>query len=830
MSLIGFRPTKDLNRDLLAFLGPSLVTGPVDRPPLPENVVSLIRVTGVPRATLELGSPNGSLQRVLTALWNLEFPFLFALLAREGELMLLIGSWSEQNTEDVVPDLVRGCLPGIELNAAPGAGLNSVLSSWPYGAIAWGTPSPSRAPLNVLVRSLPSNGWAYIVLADPVSPQQTQTALRHLSEEEEWLTYTWLRPGTLEATTNPTATQLKELLQEAARQCRLGLLTGMWHSLTLFIAETPELGRIGTGLLTAAFAGKRSLPHPFRTIPCPLSSTSNRYQPRLTDLPTPLLSYLAHLPTVEAPGYRITRARFFSESLPAQVSSALSLGRLITSSGTQDHVVEIELDDLVRHTFITGITGSGKTCTCQSLLVQLWSKYRIPFWVIEPAKREHRVLKKISGMEDTLVFTLGDEREAPFRMNILEVPPGIPIQTHIDLLRTLFQATFAGLYPPMPYLLEQALIESYKSLGWDLATDVGDSRRPFPTLEELCQHAYRVADQAGYDPEVTQNVRTALRVRLGSLLVGAKGSLLNVRSSFPLKALLDRPVVFELASIGDPELSSFLIGALLIRLYEYRAFLTKGGAAQKLVHVTILEEAHRLLGHRHPTSHPDLSSIKSLAVETFCNLLTEVRAFGEGIIVVDQSPAKLHPDVLRGTDLKIVHRLLAEDDRQAVGGCMGMAADQIRALSSLAVGEAVVFNHSLASPTLVRIEPPDPRLIDKPEDSASEHWHRGDTRSAVDPNGPPQSKLAEHASPAPDLVRTFQALLLTLSPASLWNELARFLLAQAPASCPPDKRMEFALALAKTLLDALDLNESEKVRFLTNLEPELLEQGGSARA
>ncbi len=825
MSIIHFKPAKDLNADLAAFLNAPTATEAIRPPSLPHATASFFRITSVPRATVKSGSPRGSLQKTITALWSLELPFVFALLAYEGELHVLIGAGDRRESGVSVQDLVRGCLPGVQLEKVPPARMTESMA-WPYKVTAWGTPSPGQAPLDILVRGLPDHGWIYLVLAKPVAVRQIESALSQLSEEEKWLTYTWLRPGTLEAAANPTASQLKNLVEEAIRQCRLGLLLGMWHSWILFAAETPAVTHIGSGLLTSAFAGRRSLPHPFRISPCDPVAQSKL---GCTDLPTSLLSQLAHLPSIEAPGYRITRDRSFSESLPPTATSPLSLGKLVTIGGSRGSVVEIEAEDLIRHAFITGITGSGKTCTCQSLLVQLWKRHRIPFWVIEPAKREHRNLKRISGMEETLVFTLGDEREAPFRVNILQVPPGVPVQTHIDLLRTLFQAAFAGLYPPLPYLLEQALIESYESLDWDLATDVGDSNRSCPRLEDLYRHACLVAERAGYDPEVTQNVRTALKVRLGSLLIGAKGKLLNVQSSFPFETLVDRPVVFELASIGDPDLVALLIGALLVRLYEHRAFHPESRRSPGLTHVTVLEEAHRLLSHRTAPAHPDASSIRHLAIETFCNLLTEVRAFGEGIIVVDQSPAKLHPDILRGTDLKIVHRLLAEDDRQAVGGCMGMTDVQMQALSSLSVGEAVVFNHALASPTLVQIVPlaPPPAWGSEPIRTAEGRFDNEGLDVKQDPVLDPNMPATGDISPRldPDLVKAFQALLAAAEPATLWNQLARFILAQAGTD-PQKGTQKQALELAEHLVGSLAIDDSSKETILVNLEAALVRQIG----
>jgi hypothetical protein len=50
------------------------------------------------------------------------------------------------------------------------------------------------------------------------------------------------------------------------------------------------------------------------------------------------------------------------------------------------------------------------------------------------------------------------------------------------------------------------------------------------------------------------------------------------------------------------------------------------------------------------------------AVEMFAGLLAEIRAYGEGLVIAEQIPAKLIPDVIKNTAVKIVHRLPAADD------------------------------------------------------------------------------------------------------------------------------------------------------------------------
>jgi len=205
----------------------------------------------------------------------------------------------------------------------------------------------------------------------------------------------------------------------------------------------------------------------------------------------------------------------------------------------------------------------------------------------------------------------------------------------------------------------------------------------------------------GYDAEITGNIRAGLRTRLSNLAIGGKGLLLNSGASVSMDYLVAKPTVLELAAIGNDEEKAFLLGALLLSISEFRQ--TGGLSDGRLRHVTLVEEAHRLLRAATETVGTEVANPRAKAVETFCNLLAEVRAYGEGLIVVDQIPAKLAPDIVKNTNLKIVHRLVADDDRRLLGGAMGLTERQQRFLSTLSSGQAVVYSENRESSYLVRI-------------------------------------------------------------------------------------------------------------------------------
>ena len=172
------------------------------------------------------------------------------------------------------------------------------------------------------------------------------------------------------------------------------------------------------------------------------------------------------------------------------------------------------------------------------------------------------------------------------------------------------------------------------------------------------------------------------------------------RSPSPSAELLAHPTVLELEAIGDEGDKAFLIGLLLVRLVEHRR---AAGQAPDLVHLLVIEEAHRLLGNVPAQNSEEAANPRGQAVETFTNLLAEIRAYGQGVIIADQVPVRLAPEVLKNTNLKVAHRTVAADDRAALAGTMAMEEDQARALTTLEVGEAAVFSAGDDAPLLVHV-------------------------------------------------------------------------------------------------------------------------------
>lgn len=634
-------------------------------------------------------------------------------------------------------DLLAGAYPGIELDPVESSTLVTSLDPLTAGAVVTGSPATplefgaDRAPgreldgdtgvgLDRLIRSLGSDTWAYVLCASPVSGEgveglsdRTLNELRSVQNSVE----------RAESQT-PIASAYQQVLDGVREKLAAGRASGAWHTVGYLLAADPVTRDRACAVATGAFGGVDSRPDPIRTIPAPDAASlasefaiptapgpeapgTFEYPYRYpTVLCSAEVAAMLHLPTRETSGFHVRPQPQFDVtphgSDPAEAD--VSLGTILDEGRPTDHDYDVPIADLNRHGLVVGTTGSGKTNTVFHVLRQLADR-DVPFLVVEPAKTEYRRLLDSELGDDLQVFTLGDETTAPFRINPFEIRPGVSVSSHIDHLTALFNATFV-MYAPMPYILERAIHEVYEDRGWDLVTGTnrrGHHPKAQPTITDLYEKIDPVVDSLGYDQEITQDVSAALKTRLDNLRIGSKGLLLDTHTSVPIEDLLGQPTVLELDAVGNDDEKAFLMGLVLFSLYEhYQSSGAMDAAGASLNHVTVVEEAHRLLSASN-SGGPESSNKAGQAVESFTNLLAEIRAYGEGALVVDQTPAKLAPSVVKNTNLKVVHRLLADDDRRLLGGSMGASAEQTRWLGLSKVGEAAVFSGADDNPILVDV-------------------------------------------------------------------------------------------------------------------------------
>ena len=438
------------------------------------------------------------------------------------------------------------------------------------------------------------------------------------------------------------------------------------------------------------------------------------------------LAALTGLPRREVPGVRVMRPGYFDLTSEVASEPSIELGSILDGQDRPVGALRVPLATLNRHALVTGATGSGKSQTIRHMLEQLTAA-GVGWLAVEPVKAEYGAMaarltagqrspgelpasagpagaapagaEAASRPAAVTLINPADPESVPLSVNPLAPEPGYPVQAHIDMVRALFLAAFDA-QEPFPQIVSQALQRVYEECGWDPLTGAGraDLEVPpaVPTLARLQAAALAVIDDVGYGHELQADMRGFVDVRLRSLRTGSAGRFFEGGHPADIGALLDGNVVLALEDVANDEDKAFVIGTLLIRITEHLRLRSKTDPADRLRHVIVLEEAHRLLraGREGASGH---------AVELFAGLLAEIRSYGEGIVIAEQIPAKLVPDAIKNTALKVLHRLPAADDRQLVGATMNLDEDQSRQVVSLPPGEAAVFTDGMDRPMRIRV-------------------------------------------------------------------------------------------------------------------------------
>lgn len=409
------------------------------------------------------------------------------------------------------------------------------------------------------------------------------------------------------------------------------------------------------------------------------------------------LSLIIGLPQKEVHGLSLREEIEFglNYSKNADFSNDMfEIGNLVEAGVVLENTrVNFDQNQFNKHIFVTGVTGSGKTTTCQNLLLNS----NLPFMVIEPAKTEYRILKK--KYDDFVIFTLGNDAVAPFRLNPFEFFPHESITSHVDMVKASIEAAF-DMEAAIPQIIESAIYKAYDKSGWNIETNVNElyeakgkdpfasDSTAFPTLSEVIAQVDKVVQEQGFADRLKSDYIGSIKARLQSLTIGAKGQMLNTKRSVDFKELIHMHVVLEIEEIRSGNEKAFVMGLVMAHLNE--AIKAEFFSNPSFKHITLVEEAHRLLSKFNPGDSPN----KKHGSEVFADMLAEVRKYGESLIIADQIPDKMIPEVLKNTNTKIVHRLFAQDDKNAIGNTMALTDDQKNFLSSLDVGRAVVFSQS----------------------------------------------------------------------------------------------------------------------------------------
>lgn len=532
---------------------------------------------------------------------------------------------------------------------------------------------------------------------------------------------------------------ISEHLFYHSKRLETGKAIGMWKVGTYLLTGKESEAKGGAMQLRSILSGQESIFEPIRitnisnvlsfqnsfvSFQSPIIRIDNasngqpfahplgdHYKELKTVLTTKELSYLINFPLRSVPGISVidSTPEFSLNQQENTAEPHIDFGKLLYGGSLTQMNYHIPVSSLSRHTLLSGINGTGKTNSVQAILNKMEG---VPFLVIEPAKTEYvdwAIDYNRQNPDNPInVFVPGCKKYKgrfvpkplklnPFELVWLDKNQEPNVLTHIDRLKSTFAAAFP-MYDILPVLMEDLIYTVYqnKSTNW-LGEEPQFGITLPPTLNGMSVSVDKVISNHQYEERIERNMKACLNTRIDSLKRGWKGEMLNTMYSTSWEDLFEKPCVINLSYVGDDVDKAFFMALILQFLYEYRSAQAEIGEIDYndngCRHLTVIEEAHRVMAK---CDNPELPQYKSAMM--FSNMLSEIRAYGEGMFLVDQVPTRLIPDAIKNTNLKITHRLVAEDDCKAIGESMGLNEEQRKVIPKLMTGQCIVSS-SLATDT-----------------------------------------------------------------------------------------------------------------------------------
>ena len=535
----------------------------------------------------------------------------------------------------------------------------------------------------------------------------------------------------------------EEITEKHIERMKQGRNLGYWNvGVYVFGQNNKDVATIG-GMLRSIYAGKESYIEPirvhildsksgaidivrnnFKMIPLYNQNEPNmnedvqwhvfgkHYQYLSTPMNTKELALTTSLPKRDVPGLRFVKTAVRFANNPPEVfgEDVICLGNMVDTGVEQKSEYMIDVNDLVRHTMVCGSTGSGKSYTCKRILGEMLKK-KIPVLVIEPAKDDYvrwaiEMNKNLPEDMQFRIYMPGCDEFEGHKIEQLKLNPFQPAAVKgakVDMIsrcENLVALLNASLPTSdiLPVLVDETVYSLYLGLYEKefLTGRPMEQQSRYPELSYMIKAAEWVLKEKNYEEKVKNNLMACLQTRFRYLTRGTRGQLLNVNFSTDYAELFERPTIINISNISATKDKALIMSILMLSLNEYRrskyandAEYRKRASENKLLHMTLIEEAHNILlkPEHNATGAGDPQRV---VADLFSNMLSEIRSTGQGFMIVDQVPTRLIPDVIKNTNFKIVHRLTAPDDCEIMSSSLALRDDQEALIPALQQGYAIV--------------------------------------------------------------------------------------------------------------------------------------------
>ena len=379
---------------------------------------------------------------------------------------------------------------------------------------------------------------------------------------------------------------------------------------------------------------------------------------------------------------------------------AIQIGKIQHMGRVENTPVQLDIESLTSHALVAGTTGVGKS-TLMAMLLSALYKIGVKMLVIEPVKGEYKEL--LGGIPHLSVFTANPYKNRMLRINPFAFRSNIHVLSHIDRLLEVFSVCWP-LYAAQPALLRECIEEAYLQTGWDLSNSIYMHEGPvrYPDFNLLLKIVPQIIHKSHFVGESKGTYEGALLTRISMLTHGIYGQVFNGKVTLSDQDLFESNTIIDLSDVGSQETIALLMGILVVRLREYRTSQNKPDN-RPLHHVMVLEEAHHIFQSKRSKNSEGGDTISGKSVQMLSECIAEMRGYGQGIFIVDQSPGEIDLASIRNTATKIVMRLPEALDQRTIAESLSLSAGQMQELSRLPEQVAIVYQTGWIEPVMVHL-------------------------------------------------------------------------------------------------------------------------------
>ena len=432
----------------------------------------------------------------------------------------------------------------------------------------------------------------------------------------------------------------------------------------------------------------------------PTNMVSGHELPLVMGLPKKSVQGLAVVEMAE-----FGRSVVYENKKPAR---SIDFGSIYHMGVVEKTRVKMDLDLLASHCFITGSSGSGKSYATYQLLNAAYEQ-GVKILIVEPAKGEYKQI--FGGMKGIKIYTTDPNSYRLIRVNPFQFPENVHLLSHIERLLQIFNASWP-LYAAMPAILKESVVEAYVKCGWDVQNSIwieGINDHKYPVFADILEILPRIINTSDYSADSKGDYKGALVTRVQSMTTGINGLIFKSSEGIEDSKLFDSNAVIDLSELGSDEAMALIMGVIIMKLNEYRRSKRKTGGGNislnaSLQHLTVLEEAHNILKRTSKEQDQEGANMVGQSVEMISNSIKEMRTYGEGFVIIDQSPMAVDESAIENTSTKIIMNTPAKDACEELGSALSLNEEQTRELSRLNVGVAAVFQKGWLSPVLMKVD------------------------------------------------------------------------------------------------------------------------------